>query len=88
MKTIRQVSKILTNGKVVKTEEVSVKASSLADPKPVVKKVMDSTADALILRSEYDLRQAKGNESNSTIVCWEEVKEVAAPKAVTPKVKK
>ena len=75
MKTIQKVEYILTDGKVSKTEKVTEKANRLADAKEVVKKVMDSVADQLLLDTETHLRNAKNDKRSINIKGWVEFKE-------------
>lgn len=75
MKQVKKLRKILINGKVEKTEPVTERVTRIADPEPIIKRIMDSTAQSLILQGERDLASAKESKSNTEVLVWEEVKE-------------
>lgn len=75
MKTIKKVNYLLTQGKVEKTEAVKERLSRLEEPVEVEKKVMDSTAENLILNTEFALEEAKEKKATTSIVGWVEKKD-------------
>ena len=80
MKKVQQFRKALVKGEVKKTDPVKSRENVAADEKEVIKVVMDSTAQKLILDSELELAEAKKKEMTKAVLVWEEVKEKATSK--------